>query len=408
MGKTYKSYTIAYKLEAIDSAEKIGVRSAARGFGIDPKLIRYWQKQKEKLSNAAVTIRSFRGPKFGKFQNVEKDVLEYITETRRTSGMALSHEQIQNKAQAIAQKHGISSQDFKASRGWATRFMSRNGVSRRRGTSLTLQLPKDCTGTTAGFYRFIICKRQEHQFLLSQIGSADRTPIFFDVPQITTVNENGVSSVVTGGEKVGCTVILAITADGRKLPPYVVFKRKTLPKGRMPPGIHVRAHTNGWLSTDLAKEWVRVVWGRRPGALLRQEAMLVLGGFRSNLVEPITRELQNHETTLAAIPNGLTSLLQPLNMSIKQPFKEHLRRFNAAWINSRIHKLTPGGRVQKPSVELLCTWILGAWALISESSVESSFKKTGISNALDGSEDHLAWDHDDDDDNEVMDDSTLE
>jgi hypothetical protein len=33
--------------------------------------------------------------------------------------------------------------------------------------------------------------------------------------------------------------MLAVTADGSKLTPYVIFKRKTLPKEKFPAGIHV-------------------------------------------------------------------------------------------------------------------------------------------------------------------------
>ena len=46
----------------------------------------------------------------------------------------------------------------------------------------------------------------------------------------------------TGHEKSHFTVMLACTADGGKLPPYVIFKRKTLPKGmQFPRGIHPRS-----------------------------------------------------------------------------------------------------------------------------------------------------------------------
>jgi hypothetical protein len=40
--------------------------------------------------------------------------------------------------------------------------------------------------------------------------------------------------------------MLACTADGGKLPPYVVFKRKTMPKLPFPRGIIVQVHEKGW------------------------------------------------------------------------------------------------------------------------------------------------------------------
>ena len=56
--------------------------------------------------------------------------------------------------------------------------------------------------------------------------------------------------------------MLACTADGGKLPPYVIFKRKTLPKGAMwPKGIIVRCQEKGWMDETLMKDWMKHVWG---------------------------------------------------------------------------------------------------------------------------------------------------
>ncbi|KAG8231012.1 hypothetical protein J437_LFUL010934 [Ladona fulva] len=63
--------------------------------------------------------------------------------------------------------------------------------------------------------------RKKQQYLLTQIGNADQTPIFFDMTCNTTVEVKGANSVLvksTGAEKQQCTLMLATTADGRKLP----------------------------------------------------------------------------------------------------------------------------------------------------------------------------------------------
>lgn len=61
------------------------------------------------------------------------------------------------------------------------------------------------------------------------------------------------------------------------------------------------------------------------------------------------------------------------------------------------HQLTPGGKIKRPPVEMLCAWIVEAWQAISDEVVRKSFKKTGISNALDASEDDMLWGADDSD-----------
>jgi len=153
---------------------------------------------------------------------------------------------------------------------------------------------------------------------------------FFYMSRNTSIEKQGVRSVsikTTGAEKQRCTVMLAVTADGGKLPPYVIFKRKTLPKEKFPPGFHVRVQEKGWMDQDLVKDWVDKVWDRGPGALRRQKAMLVLDSFRGHLNEDVKKKLQRGRTDTVVIPGGVTSILQPLDISINKPFKESLRRF---------------------------------------------------------------------------------
>ena len=54
--------------------------------------------------------------------------------------------------------------------------------------------------------------------------------------------------------------MLACLWDGSKLFPYVIFERKTLPKGMIfPQRIHVRAQAKGWMDKELVKDWLRSV-----------------------------------------------------------------------------------------------------------------------------------------------------
>ena len=57
--------------------------------------------------------------------------------------------------------------------------------------------------------------------------------------------------------------MLACTADGGKLPPFVVLKNKTLPKDKFPASVIVRAQ-KGWIDEGLVQDWMRTVWSRRP------------------------------------------------------------------------------------------------------------------------------------------------
>lgn len=396
MGR-YASYTAGFKLKVIEHALEHGNRAAGRHFSVDPVRVRYWRKQEQELRATRKDRRAFRGPKQGNFPLVENEVLGYVKRLR-SEGCAVSHELIQNHARATARNHGIPACDFKASSGWTTRFMRRNGLCLRRRTTLCQRLPPDCEIKIQDFHRFVIRIRQEKEFLLSQIGNTDQTPLNFDMPRSSTVEVKGAKSVLvktTGAEKQRCTVMLAITADGRKLPPFVVFKRKTLPKNSLPAGIHVRAQVKGWMSAELMVDWLRTVWGRRPGALLLP-SLLVVDSFRGHLEKGVRRRMEEMRTDIAVIPGGLTSVLQPLDVSINKPFKDNVRRLYTQWMADGNHNLTPTGKIRRPSIDMLCGWILEAWSEIPGDMIIRSFKKTGISNSLDGTEDDALWADDDD------------
>mgnify|MGYP003623222955 FL=1 len=239
---------------------------------------------------------------------------------------------------------------------------------------------------------------------MGQIANMDETPLTFDVPSNRTVAGKGQKSITiktSGHEKTHYTVVLACCADGSKLPPMIIFKRKTLPKEKIPTGLIVHVHEKGWMDESGMKVWIEKVWGRRNGALLKKKAFLVLDQFRAHLKESIKQRFQECNTELAVIPGGLTSQLQPLDVSLNKPFKVFMREeWNKWMMDASVHQLTPKGALKRPSISQVCEWVKTSWSKVNEQTIVKSFLKCGISNALDGSEDHFLYEDDDDDDEE--------
>ncbi|KAG0428091.1 hypothetical protein HPB47_024889 [Ixodes persulcatus] len=73
--------------------------------------------------------------------------------------------------------------------------------------------------------------------------------------------------------------------------------------------------------------------------------------------------------------------------------KDRVRVLYNEWLTSGSHSFTTSGRLKRAPLETLAGWAREAWATIPSASamVERSFKKCGIANALDGTEDDMLW-----------------
>lgn len=78
----YSSHTASFKLKVIAYAETHGNRAAGREFTVPEFNIRYWRKQKQALQETNASRKAFRGPKSGKFPDLEDKLLGYVRELR--------------------------------------------------------------------------------------------------------------------------------------------------------------------------------------------------------------------------------------------------------------------------------------------------------------------------------------
>ena len=293
-GSPRTSYTAAFKLRVIAYAVSHGNRAAGRQFSIDESCVRRWRLQRERLQKIPRNKRAerFQPPAF---PEIEKEVAAWITE-KRQGGIGVSTNVICLKAKSVTQKLGIAKTSFKASQRWCYGFMERSGFSIRRRTTIAQRLPQDYEEKLIKFQRYVIAQRKKHDFELKYIGNADQTPLTFDIVTNSTVSEKGVKSVsilTTGHEKDRFTVMLACLGDGTKLPPYVIFKRKTLPKNaNFPKEVIVRCQEKGWMDQGLVQDWLRTVWSK-VGGLAKKKSMLVWDSFRPHLSAPIRSTLKS-------------------------------------------------------------------------------------------------------------------
>lgn len=67
---------------------------------------------------------------------------------------------------------------------------------------------------------------------------------------------------------------------------------------------------------------------------MRRKSLLVWDSFRGLLTQPIKNTLTRVNTVPAIIPDGMTSILQPLDVCINKPFKDIMQRKWQQWMLS--------------------------------------------------------------------------
>ncbi|KAJ8868409.1 hypothetical protein PR048_029925 [Dryococelus australis] len=85
------------------------------------------------------------------------------------------------------------------------------------------------------------------------------------------------------------------------------------------------------------KHWLKVVWDRRPSALLRKRGMFILDFFEGHLTPDVKKTAQDLNTDLVDIPEGMTSQLQVLYVAVNKPFKDNLKALYSEWLVAGDH-----------------------------------------------------------------------
>ena len=256
------SYTVKIKLAAVNKVKECGnVSQVSRELDINESTIRYWVKQEQALKDANPDARITAPRRTAKYPALENQVCAYIDDLRK-KGLSVSRGMIQDQALIVKRDLGIDD-NFKASKGWCTRFMRRNNYSIRRPTKIAQKLPHHFVDKICKFQRFVIRRRGAVNYELRHIANMDETPLCMDMVSGSTVSKKGKKTVLmksTGHEKSRYTVVLAVTADGNKLPPMIIYRRKTKPPGNFPSGVVIHWNAKGWMDEEACNIWIQKVW----------------------------------------------------------------------------------------------------------------------------------------------------
>ena len=101
-----------------------------------------------------------------------------------------------------------------------------------------------------------------------------------------------------------------------------------------------------------------------------EKAVLLLDSYTVHQKVEVVGALNDVWTDVDFIPAGCTGLVQPCDVGINKPFKNHIQ---AKWTEWLIGHDDFGG-ASRPEV---VSWIVDAWESISSEIVCNSFRRTG-------------------------------
>ena len=215
------------------------------------------------------------------------------------------------------------------------------------------------------------------------LANMDETPLYFDMRRNSTYTFRGDRSVPiirTNGHRKRITVCLAILSDGRKLPPFVIFKRKSCPSNPYGRRMLLSANANGWITEALMLRWMSCIWGNMK--LNKDEMkMLILDKCTSHIKPSVIKAAKEDHNFIDFIPAGCTSLVQPLDLMINKPFKDGIRAMYERWMQEdglKPSNKTKCGYYKAPDYKLMLKWIDEVWNSIDPELIKRSFKYAGI------------------------------
>ena len=141
------------------------------------------------------------------------------------------------------------------------------------------------------------------------------------------VAEKGCDSVkliFSSSEKQSVTAIGAITADGRKLPLWVIAKGRTqrcLKKFGEHPNIQFHHTESGWTTESVMMRFLDAIHQDAGGC----PCCLVLDLYPSHRTEAVIKRAEELDIELIFVPAGLTSKLQPLDIRVFGELKSRAR-----------------------------------------------------------------------------------
>ena len=272
------------------------------------------------------------------------------------------------------------------SKSWAKSLFKRMGFVQRASTTGKVHIPESAIPEAElSFQHKIVNFVEKYNIPSSLVLNSDQTPSkYVTVGRTTLVQRNTTTVNIAGStDKRSITATFTVTLDGRILPFQVIYGGKTtrsLPSVSFPESFSLRVNEKHFGNTDevikhLMEIVVPYVNQQRKELLLHdQPALLIWDVFRGQLTDPVTSTLKENNIFVVFVPNKMTDLFQPLDLTTNKWVKDFMKKKFCEWFAAKLREaLKQGQNLEEVDIKfqlttlkpLHATWLIDCYNQLS-------------------------------------------
>ena len=222
---------------------------------------------------------------------------------------------------------------------WAKSLFKRMGFTRGMKTTGKVEIPEGAKQEAELlFLHKIVTLIEEHNITESLVMNLDQTPLKYVPVSHNTMTKKGVKSVsIAGsGDKRGITGTFVITLDGKT--------KQSLPRYKFPESFSLSVNPKHFSNTEESIKIINeivvpyVEKEREKLGDKGQSALLILDVFRGQITSQVTTLLQENNIFFVTVPNNMTHLFQPLDLTVNGFCKSYLKRKFSQWFAQQFHR----------------------------------------------------------------------
>jgi hypothetical protein len=169
-----------------------------------------------------------------------------------------------------------------------------------------------------------------------------------------------------------------VSASGRKLTPYLIYKGKKGARVTIEvtaqdfcPGSYCSVQEKAWMGQDDMVAWINQVWIPETRG---ERCLLLLDHYKVHLTALTRKLLEDAGTECYFVPPGCTCVVQPLDVGINKPMKDAVIQQYQSYIAERAEKKNNSTISLFQVRQLMAHFLVRSWNELSESTIQNSWR----------------------------------